>query len=87
MLTESELVAAYDLDHPYASSARRGYPYLFDASERIIDSGVNYFDATRIFIDLAEDVYQDKCCHVNRLGREHVARAIAVRVTDLLSSR
>jgi hypothetical protein len=36
---------------------------------------------------LAEDVYQDKCCHVNRLGREHVARAIAVRVTDLLSSR
>ena len=84
LLTDSEKEIAYDMSHPYAEVATRGYPYLFEASRRIVDAGVHFFDATQVFRDVAEDVYQDPCCHVNRFGKELVARSIAGWVAEAL---
>ncbi|MCH7600786.1 MAG: hypothetical protein IH973_13610 [Myxococcales bacterium] len=85
LLTDSEKKIAFDMNHPYAPIATRGYPYLFEASRQIVESGVLFYDATQIFRDVAVDVYQDSCCHFNRFGKELVARSIAAWVMDSLS--
>lgn len=82
VLSQAEEQIAYDLDHPYAPTATRGYPYLFEASPTIVEAGVRFFDATPIFRDVAEDVYQDSCCHMNSFGKGLLARSIAEWVTD-----
>ncbi len=84
LLTDTEKKIAYHMDHPYAPVATRGYPYLFDASAQIVEAGVRYFDATQVFRNVGEDVYQDSCCHVNRFGKEFLAGSIATWVTDSL---
>ena len=85
-LSESEKEIAFDMDHPYAQTATRGYPYLFDASNDLVEAGVQFFDATPVFRDIAEDVYQDKCCHMNKFGKRLFARSIADWVADSMSA-
>ena len=82
VLSANERKVAYNLDHPYANFAIRGYPFLADASQSIQRAGVEYFDATAIFRDVTEDVYQDDCCHVNRFGKQWLAREVANRLLD-----
>ena len=84
LLTDSEKEIAHDMSPPYAEVATRGYPYLFEASRRIVEAGVRFFDATQLFRDVAGDVYPDPCCHVIRFGKELVARSIAGWVVEAL---
>lgn len=76
-LTPEERSQAFDPAHPYAKVAARGYHYLFDAAESLVAAGVPFRDATRIFADVPEPIYNDTCCHVNRAGKQLFARSVA----------
>ena len=38
---------------------------------------MRFHDLTRVFADHPESIYFDDCCHVNRLGNQILAEAIA----------
>ena len=61
----------------YAPFARTGYPVLVDAGAELLEADVPFYDLTGIFADELRTLYIDPCCHVNRLGNELMAAAIA----------
>ncbi len=75
-LSESERARSYDERHPYCATARRGYPYLQKAGANLERLGVNYYDLTDVFRHTTEEIYIDKCCHVNRRGNQILGRSI-----------
>lgn len=86
-LTPRERARAYDPDHPYARVARRGYPYLFEAADRLRAAGVPYLDATGIFQGIAEPIYSDTCCHVNRRGKRLFAEQVAASLLGQIDAQ
>lgn len=77
--TPTELeVARGRAPQAWIDAARAGYPLMREAGAKLRDSGVNTFDGTRIFQDVAETVYLD-AAHLDQTGNdllaEHVARA------------
>ena len=84
VLSSEEKRIAYNLGHPYARPAITGYPYLFEASQEILAAGVQFVDATPVFKDERGDIYQDDCCHLNKVGKKILARYIAEHVLDAL---
>jgi hypothetical protein len=74
---EQESKIALDENSFYASAARSGYPYLIVESDRLVDSGVAFLDATGLFDDEPQIVYEDTCCHFNQLGNDLFAQSIA----------
>jgi hypothetical protein len=60
--------------------APAGYAALAAELPALRAAGVPFTDLTRVFADVAETVYVDDCCHVNRLGNELLARAIGAAV-------
>ena len=65
------------VNHPYRQEAIDGYPFLIDAGNKLRESGVPYFDLTRIFEDNDEVLYFDACCHLNQMGYDYIVREIA----------
>jgi hypothetical protein len=61
---------------------RVGYPYLQNASSVLQNAQVQFFDLTGIFKDVKETVYRDRCCHVNGLGNELLARGIGTGIAN-----
>ncbi len=75
-MSEAELAAAYDAEHPYREGAVLGYPLLWEYSEGLLDAGVNYHNLTWIFKDNEAVLYRDTCCHLNEEGYRLVAAEI-----------
>ena len=57
--------------------AKKGYPYLQQEAQGLLDSGVRIHDLTGLFHDVEEQVYVDPYCHLNKLGNEILGREIA----------
>jgi hypothetical protein len=76
-LSETELESAYDETHPYGREAPAGYARLIPACAELASEGVRSVDLTGVFAGVRETVYVDACCHVNELGNELLAHAIA----------
>jgi hypothetical protein len=74
----AERRAAWLEDQPYYEPARRGYPFLREASVLLED--VEFFDLTAVFDGISEPLYVDTCCHFNARGNEVLAEAIAARL-------
>lgn len=73
------------IDHPiYRSLAGEAYPYLIENGKVLAEAGVDFHDLTPIFKEIEETVYQDNCCHLNRLGIEILATHIAVIAAESL---
>lgn len=85
VFTEKEKTLIFAAEHPYAKFATRGYPYLFEASQTIVDANIAYLDATPIFKNVSQDVYGDACCHVNAFGKKLMAREISAWVVSRLN--
>lgn len=60
--------------------AAAGYPRLLDQVSSLRLSGVAVFSLVDIFDEVAETVYVDDCCHVNKLGNHLLADRIAARI-------
>ncbi|MEJ2084699.1 MAG: hypothetical protein P8Y44_03350 [Acidobacteriota bacterium] len=75
--SERERRIAVRDDSRYAPIVEQAYPLLIEAGEELADSGVRFFDATRVFADVDEMVYRDPCCHYNAVGNTILGSAIA----------
>lgn len=64
-----------------------GYALFRGCSPELADAGVSFYDLTMIYSGEEEPVYVDTCCHVNDLGNEILAEAIARRVGEQLAAR
>ena len=80
--TPAERATALRTGHPYDQPARRGYPHLIRAGERLAAAGVRYADLTMLFESESKPIYVDDCCHVNDRGSRLIARAMAQRIRD-----
>ena len=65
-----------------AELVRQGYPRLQRVGAELRGDGIHFHDLTQVFRDVAESVYVDTCCHVNRFGSALVAEALARSVGD-----
>jgi hypothetical protein len=74
---QAERERAWRADHEYRHGVEAGYPYLIEAGARLRSDGVCFHDLTRVFADVRNAVYEDDCCHFNRLGRRILAAEIA----------
>ncbi len=82
VFTEEERRIALPRRQAYDEPARKGYPGLISAAERMEAAGLAFDDMTMVYADVAEAVYNDGCCHVNTLGSQLLARAIAERIRE-----
>ena len=85
VLTDEELLFAY-AEGGYHPAAETGYPLLIEAGRELGRQGVAFFDLTQIFREESRAVYADSCCHLNPLGTELLASAMAERIVTAWSS-
>ncbi|MEM6673936.1 MAG: hypothetical protein AAF726_13915 [Planctomycetota bacterium] len=76
-LTDEEKKSAIGGDDGYGAYVPAAYPLLRDAGVELYEAGVRFHDLTDVFADRTETLYIDTCCHVNELGNELLAHAIA----------
>ncbi len=76
-LAPLELETAYKPGHHYREPVEQGYPALREAGRRLAEQGVAFHDLTQLFAEERRAVYSDDCCHLNLLGYELIAKAIA----------
>ncbi len=86
VFTDEERRVALPRRQAYDVPARKGYPQLTAAAQRMRDAGLPFNDLTMVFADVTEQVYVDGCCHVNTFGSEILARAIADAVEEGFAS-
>ncbi len=80
-LTEEEVEVAIDPDFHGVYRVPLAYPIFREEGRRLRDElGVEFFDLTELYADETRTVYNDFCCHVNQLGADLMAEAIAARV-------
>ena len=77
VLTDEELEMAYKPDRELATGVVQGYPLLLEASRELEAASVRFLDLTPLFEDVDETIYVDDCCHMNELGNQFIAHAIA----------
>jgi hypothetical protein len=53
------------------------YPKLIAAGKQMAEEGIVFSDQSGLFVDIAETVYADGCCHYNSKGYELLADSIA----------
>ncbi len=76
-LTPDERRRAYRDDHIYRLPVEEGYPALRAAGSRLAARGVAFRDLTGLFAGERRTIYLDDCCHLNPLGNDLVAAAVA----------
>jgi len=81
VLNEVERAHAFREYHA-TTSIRRGYPLLREHGRRLQARGIDFRDMTQVFVDHAETIYRDDCCHMNASGYAILARAIADAVSE-----
>ena len=75
--TAEELRTAY---RPPNEGISKGYPLLGERGRYLVSNGVDFRDLTAVFVKVKETVYVDSCCHVNKLGNDLMAKAIALHI-------
>ena len=60
----------------YVEGARRGYPLLREEGDRLRSEGIAFFDGSRLFKDVREDLFVDSC-HFDRRGNRILGEAVA----------
>jgi len=68
-------------DYGYKISVERGYPALLANGRSLQQDGISFVDLTMLFKDVAEPIYEDKCCHVNKRGNDMVAEKVVEKIS------
>jgi hypothetical protein len=76
-LTEHERRTAYSPEGTWAQYARSGYPVLLATGAALKAEGVPFYDMTRVFENVTEDLYTDDCCHFSQRGFAILSESIA----------
>ena len=81
-LSEEEQRVAITDNLSYGTFVPAAYPMLQEAGDALAAQGVRFHDLTGAFADRPESIYVDSCCHVNRLGNQILAEAIAAAIAS-----
>ena len=79
-LSEEEDRVAISSEVSYGSFVPEAYPLLQSAGDELTGAGVRFHDLTLVYQGHPESIYVDQCCHVNRLGNQILAEAVAAAV-------
>ncbi len=79
-LSPHELANAFKEDHRYGKHVPEGYTRLRAAGVDLVSEGLRFHDLSRVFEGVAEDLYVDDCCHLNRAANLRLAAAIATAI-------
>ena len=83
-LTEAEKQNGTATDS-WRKGVRLGYPKLRVAGQRLVELGVRFHDATRLFENASEELYVDSC-HFNDRGLSILGEAIARELLRAMES-
>jgi hypothetical protein len=81
-LTPDEMETGYDPGVAETKRIATAYPILRARGISLRNQGVDFFDLTMLFETEQRTVYSDTCCHLNQLGNDQLAGAIAQTVAD-----
>lgn len=79
-LSQEEERVAISSEVSYGSFVPDAYPLLQSAGVELTGAGVRFHDLTLVYQEHPESIYVDQCCHVNRLGNQILAEAVAAAV-------
>jgi len=71
--------------NPYIDGVQLGYPSLVDASQQLLDEGIDFFNGVTAFDSEPDTVYIDTCCHYNQKGRNIFANFVASQIALTLN--
>ncbi len=86
-LSAEEKVVAFDSTSRHFRHVTNGYPELLKRDEQLQAQNVPFYDLTRIYQDIDETIYSDRCCHINQEGNRLMSQAIAREIKALLEAR
>ena len=75
---------AFKPERVQAEAVRQAYPLLAQAGAELSREGVAFFDLRWLFVNEADPLYVDPCCHFNDRGNELLAEAVAAELAALL---
>lgn len=82
-LTKEELKIAYkEESFSYKTAVQKGYPILISQGKNLIYKDVNFIDLTMMFKSEKRSVYNDECCHFNKLGYDLITKKIAIGIIE-----
>ncbi len=82
-----ERLLAFDPEHRWGRLVPKGYPFLVAEGEQLASGGVRFHDLRRVFAEVREAVYSDRCCHLNQKGYDLLGSAMArIILQDLQST-
>lgn len=61
-----------------------GYPLLRKAGKKLKESGINFYDLTKIFSSDSKTLYIDDCCHLNNEGNAKIGKRIGQIAKEVL---
>jgi hypothetical protein len=85
-LTEHESEVVINPASRFRDPVETGYPYLRSMGKSLGNAGVWFEDLTAAFADIQQQIYIDKCCHLNSEGNAILAKAIATAIVTRLSN-
>ncbi len=71
----------------YRPYVEAGYPLLVESIPKLRAEGISVVDSTMIFRDEARTVYNDTCCHLNKLGNDLLGEHIAAEIVHLFDEK
>lgn len=86
IFSKEEKELAVDSDPKLQAILKKHWQLLGDAIPEVKKEGVNLLDFRRVFANVSEPVFKDKCCHVNDLGNQIMAKIILEQVREQLKN-
>jgi hypothetical protein len=81
-LTAEERAVAYDQAVGDTQRVATAFPIFAARGRDLRIQGVDFIDLTMLFKDEPRSVYLDTCCHLNQLGNQQLAEAIARAISE-----
>jgi hypothetical protein len=79
---EEKAIVALPERPAFTPMLQRIYAAMIDAGAAMRGAGLRFHDLTPIFESVHEQVYNDNCCHMNRLGNEIMARHVGQAILE-----
>lgn len=61
---------------------KKGYPFLKEQQQRMIEKGVKSYDLTYLYKDMPDEIYIDSCCHMNPKGNDLITNAVVQKIHE-----
>ena len=81
-----EVAAAIEVDSRTGAAVKACYPRMQAKGPSFHEAGVAFTDLTGVFSEVTKPVYNDGCCHMEKVGDLIMAKAIGLRICQLIAA-